>query len=88
MSWKRVDMAAEAVRRGTAAALKASFETAFTQAGAPRNAALFELTDPTGVHFYFSPGAAVLFEATLRPPALPSATPKPGRRERPADDHA
>jgi hypothetical protein len=31
----------------------------------PGNAALFELTDPAGVQFFFSPGAAVLFEATL-----------------------
>lgn len=66
MSWKRLDFNADAVARGTAAAVKAAFAGVFETAGRPRNAAMFEAAADGGLHLYFSPGAAVLFAETLK----------------------
>ncbi len=77
MGWKRLDVAADAVTRGTADALKASFEAAYAAAGAPRNAALFEMADAEGLHLYFSPGAAAIFESDMKILPLKSASAPP-----------
>lgn len=66
MGWKRIEFRKDACARGLPDALIASFRAVFVAAGAPGNAALFEAADGASVTFYFSPGAAVLFEATLR----------------------
>lgn len=61
MGWRVLDFGA-----GTGATVKAAFESAFKAAGAPTNAALFEVRDTGSLQFYFSPGAAILFESTLK----------------------
>lgn len=66
MGWKRIEFGRDACARGLPEGLIASFREVFAAAGAPGNAALFETTDNGGVTFYFSPGAAALFEATLQ----------------------
>lgn len=81
MSWKRLDVDPDAVARGAAAALTAAFAAAFANAGAPRNAALFEGGEDGGLQFYFSPGACLLFEQTLKTFALKkTGAPPPGAR--------
>lgn len=66
MGWKRVEFSKDACARGLPAALIASFRDVFAAAAAPGNAALFEAEDGESVTFYFSPGAAALFAATLQ----------------------
>ncbi len=81
MGWKRLDVMGDAVARGAAAAVKAAFAAAYAKAGAPRNAALFEVTDPEGVQFYFSPGGADVFDAALKAlPLKPAGAPPAGAR--------
>lgn len=66
MGWKRLEFSQEACARGLPQAMIASFKDVFAAAGAPGNAALFEEKDGARVTFYFSPGAATLFEGTLQ----------------------
>ncbi len=61
MTWKRLDVSPDA-----AATLKIAFAETFERAGQPRNAALFEVAAEGAMRLYLSPGAAVLFEATLK----------------------
>lgn len=77
MGWKRLDVTSDAVARGTAAAVKAAFAAAYAQAGSPRNAALFEVTDADGLQFYFSPGGADVFAAGLTAMSLKAASAPP-----------
>ena len=77
MGWKRIDVTRDAVARGTAAAVTAAFEAAYAQAGAPRNAALFEVTDTNGLQFYFSPGGADVFAASMNTLSLKPASAPP-----------
>jgi hypothetical protein len=65
MGWKRVEFSEDALARKLPEALTKAFETAFLTAGAPGNAALFEHRSDGRLHYYFSPGAAALFETTL-----------------------
>jgi hypothetical protein len=65
MGWKRVEFSEDAVARSLPAALAEAFEKAFTAAGSPGNAALFEHRANGQTHLYFSPGAATIFEAQL-----------------------
>lgn len=44
MSWKRLDVTRDAMAIGTLAAAKTASEAASAQAGASRNAALFDVT--------------------------------------------
>ena len=66
MGWKRIEFGKDACARGLPEGLIASFREVFVAAGAPGNAALFETTDNGCVTYYFSPGAAALFDATLQ----------------------
>lgn len=81
MGWKRLDFGGDALARKLPDAVTEGFTVAFAAAGAPGNAALFEFHDDAGLHYYFSPGAAALFENTLSTlgPRAGSAPP-PGAR--------
>ena len=66
MTWHRIELSAEASAKELAEAIRSSFDAAFTAAGKPRNAALFEINDSSFVHFYLSPGGADLLDAKLK----------------------
>jgi hypothetical protein len=65
MGWKRLEFGEDALGRKLPEALSEAFAAAYSTAGAPGNAALFESRDGNRLAYYFSPGAAALFEKTL-----------------------